>query len=245
MKILKHALSVALISSAFFVSAGELTLKANDGFDLKADYFASKTKSERAVLMLHQCNYNRSMYDKVGKKLAKHGLHALSLDFRGYGESINEEYNFAELQSLPQDERRKAWQKMAADWPKDVIVAYKFLRDKVGEKGKVGVIGASCGGSQAITLSERFPVDAVSFFSSGQREQNIERYKKSMADKPSLIIASEQDGGTYTSAVSLFKAAKHDKSRFIAYKGSEHGYPLYKKDSSLAKTIASWFDQQL
>jgi len=245
MKSLLALLSAILLASAFSSNATELTLTTEKGFDLKASYYQGNQKSDRAVLLLHQCNYNRTMYNDIGQQLAKQGIHALSLDFRGFGESINDEFNVEKFQALPRDERRKAWGAMSANWPQDVQLAYNHLKDKISDKGIVGVIGASCGGSQAITLAENSTISVIGFFSSGQRDENIERYKKVMADKPTLIIASEGDTGTYESAQKLFKTATNASSKFIAYKGSAHGYPLLDTDKQLASYIVGWLDSQL
>ncbi|MCO4800101.1 MAG: alpha/beta hydrolase [Colwelliaceae bacterium] len=245
MKLLFKTLSAAIFLSTLTAQAEELTLTTDKGFALKADYYQSNTKSNRAVLMLHQCNYNRTMYDNIGEQLSQQGIHALSLDFRGFGESINDEFDIDKVQALPQEQRRSAWRKMSTNWGDDVQQAYDYLISKVSGKASVGVIGASCGGSQAINLAEKNPIQVISFFSSGQREENIERYSKMLAAKPTLIIASEDDGGTYTSAQTLFKKAKNTNSKFIAYKGGDHGYPLLDKDKHLATNIVSWFNNQL
>lgn len=185
------------------------------------------------------------MYNAIGKQLAAQGIHALSLDFHGFGESKTDEFNIDKVQVLPREQRRKAWKIMSADWPSDVQLAYDHLKNKISEQGIVGVIGASCGGGQAITLAENNPIKVISFFSSSQREANIARYKKVLADKPTLIIAAEEDGGTYTSAQTLFSTTKNKHSQFLAYIGGEHGYPLLDSDPKLATTIANWFDNQL
>ncbi|WP_019027639.1 alpha/beta hydrolase family protein [Colwellia piezophila] len=229
--------------------ATELTLTSSDKFALKADYYPAKTTIEnsnnRAVLMLHQCNYNRSMYNNIGEQLAEHGIHALSLDFRGFGESISNKFNVETFGKLPQAERRKAWTKMSAHWPTDVQLAFDYLKEKAGKKSNIGIIGASCGGSQAITLAEKESISAISFFSSSQSDKNISRYEKVLADKPSLIIASEDDGRTFTSAQQLFSTTKHPKSKMLSYKGDMHGYPLLDSDKQLTQTIVAWFDNEL
>lgn len=238
-------ISATLLALALNSQAEELTLTTEKGFELKTSYYKSNKANSRAVLLLHQCNYNRTMYDDIGKELAEKGIHALSLDFRGFGESINAEFNIEKVQALPRDERRKAWREMSTDWPSDVQLAYDYLRNKISDKGIVGVIGASCGGSQAITLAENNPIKAIGFFSSGQRDENIERYKKILSGLPTLIIASEEDTGTYESAQKLFKATTNENSKFIAYKGTDHGYPLLDKDKQLASYIVGWLDSQL
>jgi len=238
-------LSVTLLIFSLNSQAEDLTLTTDKGFALKTSYYESNNANDRAVLLLHQCNYNRSMYNDIGKQLSEQGIHALSLDFRGFGESANDEFNVEKLQALPREERRKAWGKMSAHWPSDVQLAYNHLKGKLSDKGIVGVVGASCGGSQAITLAENNPINVIGFFSSGQRDENIARYKKILADKPTLIIASQGDTGTYESAQKLFKTTTNDSSKFIAYKGSDHGYPLLDRDEQLASYIVGWLDSQL
>jgi dienelactone hydrolase len=229
--------------------AADLTLMSPDKFPLKADYYQSKKNAQsptnRAVLMLHQCNYNRTMYNNIGEQFAQQGIHALSLDFRGFGESINDEFNVKMLRKLPKNERSEAWSRISSHWPADVQLAFDYLKDKVGDSGKVGIIGASCGGSQAITLSEKENISAISFFSSSQRDENIVRYGKTLVEKPTLIIASEDDGRTFTSAQQLFSKAKHPSSKMISYKGNMHGYPLLDADKQLERTIVAWFDNSL
>jgi dienelactone hydrolase len=245
MKIFIKTISVLLITFSVANQASELTLTTEKGFELKASYYQSNKTSNRAVLLLHQCNYNRTMYNDIGQQLANQGIHALSLDFRGFGESTSDKFNVEKIQELSKEERGKAWQKMSTYWPGDVQLAYNHLKDKMSDKGIIGVVGASCGGSQAITLAENNPIKVIGFFSSGQRDENIARYKKVLADKPTLIIASEEDRGTYESAQKLFKATTNGSSKFIAYKGDAHGYPLLDTDTQLASYMVSWLHSQL
>jgi dienelactone hydrolase len=238
-------ISVAMILISSGSQALEIGLETKQGFELKADYYQSNKVSDRAVLMLHQCNYNRSMYSDMAQQLAKRGIHALSLDFRGFGESIDEEFDIGKIQNLADEEQRKAWAAISKHWPDDVQLAYDYLRSKVAGDGIIGVIGASCGGSQAITLAENQSIAAMGFFSSGQRQQNITRYETNLANTPTLIIASEDDGGTYTSAIKLFAAAKNASSKFVSYKGDLHGYPLLDSDPDLGNSIVNWFERQL
>lgn len=245
MKTFLKSISLVCLAVSFSSLSAELTLTGQDNFALKADYFQAKNNSKNAVLMLHQCNYNRTMYDNIGQGLAEQGIHALSLDFRGFGESTNTEFNVEELSKLPQEERRKQWRVMSAHWPSDVKIAYDYLQAKIAKGGSIGVIGASCGGSQAITLAENEAVAAIAFFSSSQRDENIVRYKTTLADKPTLIIAAEDDGRTFTSAQKLFTTAKHPQSKMISFKGNNHGYPLLEVDKHLGEVIVNWFDDQL
>jgi alpha-beta hydrolase superfamily lysophospholipase len=61
-------------------------LTAADGRHLKATYFGTN-KAGPGVLLLHQCNRQRKVWDDLARDMAASGLHVLTLDFRGFGES--------------------------------------------------------------------------------------------------------------------------------------------------------------
>jgi predicted alpha/beta hydrolase len=56
-------------------------LTAMDGTHLKATYFAA-SKPGPGVLLLHQCNRQRKVWDDLAKQMAASGLNVLTLDFR-------------------------------------------------------------------------------------------------------------------------------------------------------------------
>lgn len=227
------------------VFATQVEIVAQDGFKLSTEYFQPTNPQARGVLMLHQCNYNRTMYDEIGEALAQRGVHAISLDFRGFGKSITDTVNVDNFGSLAPEKKQQAWKEVSSHWKTDTQNTINYLRERVGEDGVIGVIGASCGGSQAISLSESNDFHALVLFSSGQDEQNIERYGLTLSSKPTLIIASEEDGGTFDSAQKIFAKASNKQSKFIAYKGELHGYPLYEQDVTLSGNIVEWFDKYL
>jgi hypothetical protein len=45
------------------------------------------------------------MYAQTGKQLAQRYIHALSLDFRSFGESSNEEFDVKKIQTLADNEQ--------------------------------------------------------------------------------------------------------------------------------------------
>ena len=180
------------------------------------------------------------MYDDIGRDLSLRGIHALSLDFRGFGESVDEETD------LEKFGRNAIWD-YGVHWPKDVQLAYDFLREKVGENGIIGVTGASCGGRQAKIIAENNPINAISFFSSNvvhnDNDDTIADYK-AIAKKPTLFITAEEDA-TFAGTQRGFSLNKNINSKFISYKGKSHGYPLLEQDKHLANTLVDWFDSNL
>src|SRR6266478_9607499 len=124
-------------------------LNASDGTKLKASYFAAG-KPGPGVLLLHQCNQQRKNWDELAGRLAGAGIHVLTLDYRGYGESGGTSYK-----DLPQDEFARI---LAEKWPGDVDTAFKYLVSQPGvTRGIVGAGGASCGVNQSIQLARRHP----------------------------------------------------------------------------------------
>jgi len=248
MSLLIKFILFAFCFAIFTCQSVELALTTKQKFKLKADHYKPQVSSDRAVLLLHQCNFNRTMYDNIGQELSLRGIHALSFDFRWMGESIDEKTDIRVLAKLPPEQRKNPWAKVMEHWPEDVQLAYDFLRKKVGNDGLIGVVGASCGGRQAKVLAEKNSVSAFSFFSSAvvssSNEEDVASYKSQLAKKPTLFISAEQDS-TFAGTQKGFELNENLNTKFLAYKGEEHGYPLLEQDNNLAKTIALWFDRNL
>jgi hypothetical protein len=87
--------------------------------------------------MLHQCNYNRTMYDIIGAQFVQKSIYALSLDFRGFGERESEEFDVKKIQTLPQEKRGDAWRAISDHCSKDlqlqkmVTVDLYLIREKI------------------------------------------------------------------------------------------------------------------
>src|ERR1700724_292525 len=88
-----------------------IDLKASDGITLKATYFAA-AKSGPGVLLLHQCNRQRKVWDNLAEQLATAGIHVLTFDLRGFGESGGPPFDKLTPQETAQAE--------AAKWPGDI-----------------------------------------------------------------------------------------------------------------------------
>src|SRR6516225_12486629 len=69
-----------------------IDLKAADGAVLKATYFPA-AKPGPGVLLLHQCNRQRRVWDALARQLAAAGINVLTFDYRGFGESGGERYD--------------------------------------------------------------------------------------------------------------------------------------------------------
>jgi len=242
---MNRKITLTTIIFLFFTTnllAEKIAIKTADKFNLVADYTASKVKSTRGVLMLHQCNADRTMYKDLAENLANNGIHSLALDYRGYGESVNEKYSLKKIKESATDEN-DYWTKVdlivEKFWQSDVQAAYEFLVKKTGSDD-ISFIGASCGGTQSIQLAKKYKPRSFTFFSAGMTEKTISDFQE-LSDIPALVIASVDDKYTFKSSNIIFLGAKNNNSRMISYKGKAHGKPLFKQDQNLEHTMVEWF----
>src|ERR1700737_1740695 len=82
------AITVAILAPAPRALTAEraVDLTAADGIKLKASYFPAAQPGP-GVLLLHQCNRQRKVWDGLAWQLAAAGINVLTFDQRGFGES--------------------------------------------------------------------------------------------------------------------------------------------------------------
>jgi predicted alpha/beta hydrolase len=80
------AIFLPSVSAAQLPAVRAVDLTASDGVALKASYFAA-AKPGPGVLLLHQGNRDRTAWSGLAGRLAAAGIHALTVDMRGFGES--------------------------------------------------------------------------------------------------------------------------------------------------------------
>src|SRR5262245_42272834 len=67
-------------------AARDVDITAADGTTLKASYFPADRPGP-GVLLLHMCITTRASWEPVARQLSAAGIHALTIDNRGFGES--------------------------------------------------------------------------------------------------------------------------------------------------------------
>src|SRR6266705_3174236 len=197
----------------------DVTLKAKDGTSLAATFYPA-AKSGPAVILLHQCNRDRKVWQPLAAALSKSGINVLTLDFRGYGESQGERY----LQLPPNEQGR--WVREV--WPGDVDVAFDYLKSQPGVKGDQLVAGgASCGVNQPIHLAMRHPEVRSLALLSGNTDHAGRKYLTTASNLPLLMAAADDDGLTASQMKWLMTYSTQDQNRFIEYKEGGHGSDLF------------------
>jgi dienelactone hydrolase len=209
-------------------------IKAPDGVILKASYYAG-TAPGPGLLLLHQCNADRKVYDALATDLASKGFHVLTFDFRGFGESQGDKLQGPAAQKM-----------MMETWPGDVDAAYQFLTSQPGtESHHTGALGASCGVNQAVQLAVRHAdVSSLVLLSGGTNPAGLE-YLTTHKGVPVLTAASDDDGaGAMTVTMKGIAAFSADsKSRMVRYDTGGHGAAMFGPHPDLSEQIVAWFEQ--
>ena len=211
--------------------ARPLHIESDDGFVLAARYYSAGAAGP-GVMLLHQCDREgpRTGYEELTTLLTARGFNVLELDLRGFGKSRDERYPAF----------RGHLREIAPKFPGDVEAAYQHLvaQEEV-DGGTIGVVGASCGASQAIFLAQHHETITALVFLSGALWPGARDAFDDVKHLPILIATSEGDQVTETLR-EVFAASEAPSSRFLLYKGDLHGTPLFGLDNHLRLTILEW-----
>ncbi len=232
---MKRACFVTIILLVFATTLSaekkDVTITAADGFALKGTLY-SAGKIGPGILLLHQCNADRQIYDTLGTMLSAAGYNALTLDFRGFGGSKNAQ--FPDLAS--------ARDKM----PGDVDAAFQFLTTQgLVNKTVLGVIGGSCGVNQAIQAARRHPEVKTLVLLSGGTDGDGETFIKNAAKMPIFGAASEEDTNAAASIKKIVGLSTNRDSQITMLKGAGHAASMFEKEPDLQADIVIWFRTNL
>lgn len=227
---------------SLFILAGMLSmaqsrivdLKASDGTLLKATYFDSG-KPGPGVLLLHQCNQQRKLWDVLGKRLAAAGVSTLTLDQRGFGESGGTPDG-----KLSDQEKARIRRET---WPGDIDLAYQYLLSQPDvRRDQTGAGGASCGVDNAIQLARRHPEVKALALLAGPADRDGRLFLRS-SNVP--IFSSAADDDEFDNQVLLmqwiFSVSRNPASRFQRYATGGHGAEMFPSHPELVAAMADWF----
>src|SRR5215467_1026890 len=120
-------------------------LTAPDGLKLKGTFFAAATPGP-GMLLLHQCNQQRKVWDDLAKRMAAAGMNVMTVDLRGYGDSQGTPIDKLTPEQINVVFREKM--------PLDVETAYKFLVSQPNVSPGILVAGGgSCGVNQSVHVA--------------------------------------------------------------------------------------------
>jgi len=211
-----------------------VTLTAADGTLLKATYFAAG-KPGAGVLLLHQCNRQRRVWDSLAERLTARGINVLTVDNRGFGESGGPRFD-----QLKPDEARKMMQEK---WPGDFDAALQYLVSQPGVKGEaIGAGGASCGVNNSVQLARRHREVKSLVLLSGPTDRDGRLFLQASKGLSVFTAAADDDefGNLNETMQWLCSVSSNSASRFAQYAKGGHGTDMFAANKELPNMIAEW-----
>jgi pimeloyl-ACP methyl ester carboxylesterase len=238
------SLAVLLFSGPAFAQSPpaprEVSLSAADGVTLKATYYAAAQPGP-AVLLLHMCNTTRRSWDPLAPQLAASGIHTLSVDYRGFGESGGDRFDAM----APPDAQRVINEK----WPGDIDAAYDFLLAQTGvDKARVGAAGGSCGVAQAVRLAQRHPDVRSLVLLAGPLDTEGIAFITETPWLPIFAAAAaddQYDAGAPELMRWILTLSGNPRNKFSGFRDGKHGTEIFGPHPELVKQIVAWYADSL
>jgi dienelactone hydrolase len=218
----------------------EVTIAAPDGTKLSATYYAS-AKPGPAVLLLHMCNTTRRSWDPLAPRLATAGINALSVDYRGFGDSGGA--RVGEVQ--PAEAQRIVTEK----WPGDIDAAYNFLLAQPGvDKTRIGAAGGSCGVAQAAGVARRHPAVRSLALLAGPLDPPGIQFITATPGLPVFAAAAADDQFDANAPASMrwiLELSGNPRNKFSGFKDGKHGTEIFGPHPELVDQLVAWYTDTL
>jgi dienelactone hydrolase len=209
-------------------------LTAPDGIKLKGTFSAAAAPGP-GVLLLHQCNRQRKVWDNLATRMTAAGVNVMTVDLRGYGDSEGTPID----KLSPEDINVVFNEKM----PLDVETAYEFLvAQPTVSPGVLVVGGASCGVNQSVHLAMKHPEIKALVLLSEITDRDGRNFLRAHPSLPLFLATAEDDADPGVSDLmqwlSTFSTNTHTK--FVRYKTGGHGVEMFAAHPELPATIVDW-----
>lgn len=221
-----------LFGYSIFSAAAEETvvIQTEDGWQLVGTLSLPDAEGKLpAVLLCHQFNSNRAVYNQLAADLAERGIASLRLDGRGHGHSTNKGGISQEF--------------MHSSWP-DVVAGIEWLkRHPRIDSARLGTISASYSGESVVHAArEGYVAKANVMLSTGRLTNESMESLKTMTGAW-WFVASADDPAAMTR---MRKAAATKEGAELKMFGTGgHGTGLFRSHPELVKQIAGWFAAKL
>lgn len=209
-------------------------LTAADGTSLKATYFPA-AKPGPGVLLLHQCNRQRKVWDDLARQLAAAGINVLTLDLRGFGESGGERAG-----KMSAAEAGAAQAKL----PGDIDLALQYLESQPGvTRETIGVGGASCGVDDSIQAARRHPEVRSLVLLSGTTDYPGRQFLRSDTSVPAFFAYADNDEfpATLLTIPWLYSITANPGKKLLHYPTGGHGSDIFSVHPELPGLIVDWY----
>ncbi len=224
---MKFVTCLLLITALHFVTSAQVResdfdITASDGAKLRATYY-SPGKPGPGILLLHQCNMNRKGWKSLAHALVERGIHVLTFDYRGYGET-------------PSSGSRE-------NLASDIDTAFDLLKSKPGvDRSLLAAGGASCGVNNSIHLARRSGQVKALLLLTGPTTRDGVTFLK---EHPELPIFFADEVGFESGMETVIESNKNPATTMRDVGKGWHGVVMFDKDSSLLPMMADWLAKVL
>ena len=207
-----------------------LDLTATDGIKIKVSYF-SAGKPGAGVLLLHQCDHERKIWDGLAQQLAAAGINVVTMDLRGFGESGGTPHK--------QGETPPEMQK----WPGDIDLAFQYLKSQPEVKpDQIGVGGGSCGVDNAVKTAMRHPEVQSLVLLAGPTDVKGRQFLR-QSKLPVFFAVADDD--QYPPMVDvteyLYAISASPGKTFAHYQTGRHAAEIFAVHPDLPVAIVDWY----
>ena len=223
----------------------KVSIKGLKDFPLSATFYKGDPKAA-GVLLLHDCAHDSSSYQSLGNLFSQQGLNALALDLRGFGESSSE--LFSQIKMKKDAKNVNDYQTkllfLKSYWDQDVLLAYKYLRNKLHKEQGISLVTSGCSATQGVVIAETYRVNSFVLVSPIMDYMEKERYKN-LIDVPSFFVSAIHHTDSYLTANELYMWNGDNRSAILTYKGNGQGDSLIKSKEHLVSALSLWVGRNL
>jgi dienelactone hydrolase len=237
--VLSSVLMFAAMAPAQTSSRKDVDITAPDGTRLRATLFAA-AKPGPGVLLLHMCNTTRKSWEPVAKGLSETGVHVLTIDNRGFGESGGPRFEGGTPEVL---------NGLREKWPGDFEAAYQFLASQPGvDKSRIALGGGSCGVTNAVKLAESHGDVKAMVLLAGSTDVAGYNFLLQNSQMP-VFTAAAADDEYDSSAEQLMQwvsnLSQNPGSKFEGFPNGKHGTEIFGTHPELVEHIVAFFSDAL
>lgn len=234
--------SIAKESPTEGAAPRQVVIESADKTPLAGTFYQAVKSNSPAILMLHQWQSDRHSYDDLAKRMQAKGFGVLTIDGRGFGESVKT----ADGKTIAPSKSDDSVAAMKAD----VGAAIEFLlkQDNV-DPGRLALIGASYGSSLAMLYAADSPkIKSVALLSPGLNyfgNMPTEPAVRKYGNRSLLLVAAEDDKESADTVRKLKEAGASDTHEVKIYPKGGHGTGLFAAKVGLEDLLEDFFTRNL
>lgn len=219
-----------------------VTFERPDGAVLHGTLHFIEGKSEPgpAMLLMHQAQRSGAEFDFLLADLHALGIHTLSLDLRGHGESTK-----------PETLDRAFFMKLFRDpgyAPPDVQAVLEWLADHDQvDASRIAAMGGSVGANLSYVANGAGWGVRTAIVLSGNAEAaaDLQGDIEPFQARNVLLLAADDDHGRDTYARQLYERAAEPKRVEVLEGSSAHGTDLLKESTEFKQIVLDWLQREL